>query len=129
DLNTRSIQPESTVIGYKVSLSDLSPLSKLKDLTSGSSPQDDLCHGFSLGGLYSPVLLSCSNARPFWIAVTRFDQPQRSTAYKIEGMGDDRIEAVLGSRELNDRPLGRRQIDRLGTIVARVIGRQIDPLL
>jgi hypothetical protein len=41
-------------------------------------------------------------------------------------MGDDRIEAALGSRELNDRPLGRRQVDRLGTIVARVIGRQSD---
>ena len=73
----------------------------------------------------SPVLC-CSDSGPFWIAVTRFDQTQRPTTYKIEGMGDDRIEAILGSREFDDRALRQHQINRLGTIVARVIGRQSD---
>ena len=49
------------------------------------------------------------------VAVAGLEQAERAAADEVEGVGDDRVEPVLGGRELDDRALRRGEVDRLAS--------------
>ena len=43
------------------------------------------------------------------VAIAGLEQPQRAAADKVEGVGDDRVQAILCHGEFDDRALGGRR--------------------